>query len=88
MQPNARDHTERTPLHWAAAIGSAALVQLLIKHGADDSLLDQNGATALHYAAQHARLDCIAMLLGGKQRSDCPDLDGRRALAWAVMKGG
>ena len=87
LDPNPRDDTNRTPLHWAAAIGNANLVQLLIKHGADDSLLDSNGATPLHYAAQHGRIDCITALLSGKQKSDAPDHDGRRALTWAVMKG-
>eukprot|EP00047_Mylnosiga_fluctuans_P008273 m.257967 g.257967 ORF g.257967 m.257967 type:complete len:1108 (-) comp21211_c0_seq1:195-3518(-) len=86
VNPNVRDETDRTALHWAAAIGSADLVQALIKNGADDSLLDRNGASPLHYAAQHARLDCIAALLAGKQRSDVPDNDGRYALTWAVMK--
>ena len=45
-----RDNMNRTPLHWAAVLGSVNIVQTLLARGADHAAADSNGATALHYA--------------------------------------
>ena len=42
----------RTPLHWAAVLGSAEVVRLLVERGADPSATDAVGATPLHYAVR------------------------------------
>lgn len=48
---NARDSTGATPLHIAALQQSVRTVETLIRLGASlDGVLDNNGATALHYA--------------------------------------
>ena len=54
----------------------------------------RNGATPLHYAAEHDQAPCILSLLrpyakkkGGVSAHDFADNEGRRALIWAVSKG-
>lgn len=46
--PNARDAAGRTPLHDAARSGCWQLVQALLRHGADASLLDHQGFAPMH----------------------------------------
>uniref|UniRef100_A0A915EU11 ANK_REP_REGION domain-containing protein n=1 Tax=Ditylenchus dipsaci TaxID=166011 RepID=A0A915EU11_9BILA len=41
-----------TPLHWAARHGHAKMVSLLIRSGADWTLRDVEGFTALHISVQ------------------------------------
>lgn len=45
-----RDKRGQYPLHRAAAVGSAPLVQLLIKHKSPLNATDSSGYTALHHA--------------------------------------
>ena len=47
---DARDKTGRTALHYAAARGKAAMMNLLLDHGARIDLLDSNKATTLHFS--------------------------------------
>jgi ankyrin repeat protein len=52
------------PLHVAAEVGQAAVARVLLRHGADVSLLDaENGAIALCWAAFFGRPDVVAVLL-------------------------
>ena len=53
-----------TPLHWAAAYGDEATVQMLIDAGADLSIEDGRGDTALVWAGRHRRPSAIRSLLG------------------------
>lgn len=46
------DHQFRSALHWAALLGGADTVALLVERGARVGAMDANGATPLHYAAQ------------------------------------
>ena len=41
------DYSERTALHAAAAAGHAEIVQYLVEHGADRSIQDSWGITAI-----------------------------------------
>lgn len=52
-----------TPLLLAAKAGSARKLDWLLRQGADASLRDRNGQTALHLAAQHGRLEAVQVLL-------------------------
>lgn len=52
-----------TPLMWAAARGNLPLAEQLIAHGADGSLVDIYGDTALHYAVRSGHVHMIALLL-------------------------
>ncbi len=49
---NARDDAGSTPLHQAAAFGRLDAVQLLLKHGADPTLRNQEGDTPLDRAVK------------------------------------
>lgn len=53
-----RDQTGATPLHAAAFLGQAAMVEHLLRVGAGINLADDYGWTALHYASagNHARV--------------------------------
>jgi len=46
-------------LHWAASHGHEAVVQTLVKLGADVTTVDKDGDTPLHYAA----LNCHAAIV-------------------------
>jgi ankyrin repeat protein len=49
---NEVDATGRTALHWAAALGSTYVVQMLCQSGAKCLVHDELGSTPLHYAVQ------------------------------------
>jgi ankyrin repeat protein/DNA-directed RNA polymerase specialized sigma24 family protein len=61
----ARGPTGETPLHWAAANGSIAIIDLLLADKADINAHETNkfGGTPLHWAVRHDRLDAIKHLL-------------------------
>ncbi|KAG9127990.1 hypothetical protein FRC07_006584 [Ceratobasidium sp. 392] len=59
---NARDEFEYTPLHLAADRGHSNVVRLLLSRGADASLKDQDGDTALEIATV-AKHDTIVQVL-------------------------
>ncbi|KAI8813302.1 hypothetical protein BJ742DRAFT_789836, partial [Cladochytrium replicatum] len=48
--PNIQDVMGRTPLHWASVSGSGPIVNALLQNGAVDGVMDEGGATPLHYA--------------------------------------
>jgi len=51
-------------LHRAAYSGHTAVVRLLIKYGADLRLLDSDGQTPLHKAAQKMQKEVVRLLIG------------------------
>ncbi len=68
-QINARDNQGRTALHWAALMGkledtkqSDAMIVALLRHGADPTILDAAGHTALDYAISEHHLPQAAAL--------------------------
>ncbi|CAG9972479.1 unnamed protein product [Clonostachys byssicola] len=60
---NRRDHTGRTPLHFAVNVSTAEVVQCLIDHGARLTARLADGRTALHLAAARGRADMIKILM-------------------------
>ncbi|KAH6883536.1 ankyrin repeat-containing domain protein, partial [Thelonectria olida] len=52
----------RTPLWFAAANEREAIIQLLLKNGADINMKDEKGRTPISYAAENGR-EAIAQLL-------------------------
>ncbi|KAK4475749.1 hypothetical protein MN116_001010 [Schistosoma mekongi] len=60
---NAPDTHGRTPLIWAATVGSTHAVELLLKLGANLNQKDSHGLTALHCAASRGNLQTIQIIL-------------------------
>jgi ankyrin repeat protein len=52
-----------TPLHRAAAFGSAKVISLLLEHGADKTARDMNGNSPISWASWHLRPGKILSLL-------------------------
>ena len=75
-----------TPLHSAAAGGSAEIVHMLLAAGADASARQSLGFTALHAAAQNGDAAMARDLLD-HGATDEPTEDGRTALAIAEVQG-
>jgi uncharacterized protein len=68
-----------TPLHRAAAFGSEATIELLLKHGAKLDALDANGDSPLSWASWHLRPDSILRLLCYGNFRIRPDRQSMRA---------
>jgi len=60
---------------------------MLLRRNADHTLVDGNGSTALHYAAQGDYSKTVDVLLSFGHVKDTPDNEGRTALMWAAGKG-
>lgn len=86
---NLSDPSGQTPLHTAAYIGSTAMIELLLHHGASISSVDAQGQTALHLCASSGVKICLAMLLdhGGDDMIDLQDNGGNTALHHATFHG-
>lgn len=78
---------KNTPLHAAAAGGVTALVDLLLKRGANPNLAQEGGWTALHAAAQSGNRPMAETLLAHganiNQRAD----NNQTPLDMALLKG-
>jgi ankyrin repeat protein len=61
--PNIPNRRGQTPLHVAAAKGNVGIIDLLIRHGADQDILDDQGQTAFHFAAANGHSSVILILL-------------------------
>lgn len=61
---NERDESGLAAIHWAADRGHANILDLLLTHGADVNLVDDDcGQTALHYAVSCGHIESIKVLL-------------------------
>jgi ankyrin repeat protein len=78
---------KNTPLHAAAAGGATAMVELLLKRGANANLTQEGGWTALHGAAQSGNRAMAETLLAHganiNQRAD----NNQTPLDMALLKG-
>ncbi|TYZ61650.1 hypothetical protein PybrP1_010649 [[Pythium] brassicae (nom. inval.)] len=61
--PNIPNRRGQTPLHVAAAAGSVAVVDLLIRSGCQQDIVDDQGQTAFHVAAAHGHTAVALVLL-------------------------
>ncbi|KAL0044208.1 hypothetical protein WJX82_004293 [Trebouxia sp. C0006] len=78
-----------TPLHWAAKVGNANAITLLLNAGADPNAQDHAQASPLHYAAVSPtayRLKCITAMLAVPVQTQADvtakDINGQTPMHW------
>jgi len=74
-------------LHWAATVGNADLLELVMAQGPDVDGPDSAGRTPLHYAATYGNAEVVRLLLRGDAGKDVPDAWGRTPLHYAAGRG-
>jgi ankyrin repeat protein len=62
----------QTPLLLAVLNGNAEITQILLSFGAQPSVKDSNGNTALHLAVLHGNLDCVKVILNTNNAKSLP----------------
>lgn len=62
--PNLGDFANFTPLMYIASVGNVELAALFLTHGADISLRDSEGKTALEYVQKHNQEEMLRLLDG------------------------
>jgi len=84
-----RDARGCTPLHWAAKVGNAEAITLLLKAGADPNAQDHAQASPLHYAVVSPtayRLECITAILAAPSPTQASvtakDINGQTPMHW------
>jgi len=76
----------QTPLMKAAAYGSAACVEQLLRARADAAAQDADGRTALHHAAKNKATLCVQMLVAsGAVSVDVVDHHNQKAIFYAAV---
>ncbi|KAG8564760.1 hypothetical protein GDO81_016587 [Engystomops pustulosus] len=75
-----------TPLHWAVRQGHLQTIILLLKCGADPSLIDGEGYNSVHLAVLYQHLTIIAYLIAKGQNIDAPDMNGMTPLMLSAQK--
>jgi len=75
-----------TPINWAVRQGQLKMIVLLLKHGANPSILDSEGYNCLHLAAQFGFTSIAAYLIAKGMDIDAPDSNGMTALMWASFR--
>lgn len=85
---NERDTTGVAPIHYAAQMGHADVIEILILRGADVGIgTTKDGNTALHLASGSGQNDAVTLLLGNGADIDRGNNDAQTPLHWAVENG-
>jgi ankyrin repeat protein len=74
-------------LHLAARNGHTAVIEALLKAGADINALEGSHSTALMYAAYYGRIDVVKILLEHGADTTIQDQGGHIAAYWAKTRG-
>jgi serine/threonine protein kinase len=91
-----KNYSGQTPLHSAIGNASSGVIRYLMDNGADVSIPDDDGSTALHCAAACGNGDIVGLVLGSRAKRDKKDLprfvnrrdhSGRTALLCAARRG-
>ncbi|KAL7300154.1 hypothetical protein TKK_0007152 [Trichogramma kaykai] len=70
VQINARDKSGNTPLHLAPKSQKEKVVDLMLRRGADPTLVYEKGETPLHIIAKHARgVDLFFNVIGDMKQT-------------------
>ncbi|GMF11099.1 unnamed protein product [Phytophthora lilii] len=77
----------RSPLLVAAQNGHPLLVLFCVRNGADVTLVDADGDTAVHWAAYKGATEIVAVFQYLQVSSDAPDKFGQTPLHLAAMRG-
>lgn len=90
---NAANHLRQTPLHLAVSTRQVKVVDLLLKAGADPSLLDRDGRSAVHLAALSGDTSMLRVVLGQLREEhahlvNTPDYHGLQPLHLSVRRDG
>lgn len=75
------------PVLWAAKKCHYYVVDVLLKHGADPLLTDDQGFNLLHSAALDGNVMQLVLLLHQDIPVDVPDAQNHTSLMWAAYKG-
>lgn len=84
ISPNNKNYNNHTPLHIAAGTANQPIIEKLIQAGGDIKILDKDGMTPLHYAAQHGDTLIQAMLT--QAATSVSDIDSQALLEYAAKK--
>jgi ankyrin repeat protein len=76
-----------TPGLLAAAAGNEELLKELLAAGADVDEVDEEGRTALHFAAGYGEIACAKLLIDAKAKLDLVDNNQNTALHYAAGYG-
>jgi len=86
--PNAisNNRSASSPLFLAIEGGDLEVIHLLVQHGANVDLADENGVTPLQLAIQKSRRLVCAFLIFNNANLSLVDKDGHTPLHWAAWK--
>jgi ankyrin repeat protein len=72
------------PLSYAAFNGHTAIVDYLLKRGAEIDAKTQNGSTALFFAARFGHIEAVKLLLKNEADPTIANENGETAVDWAM----